>query len=105
MAYDPGTLDAALAAAVGEDDLLIAELKTAFFQSTEKHAAHLAGARNDAQWDMALWRIKGLAASFGAIRLVEAVDEVRDYAPGDPVALRIILAAIERFRPSVVLRG
>lgn len=100
MAYDPGTLDAALAAAVGEDDSLISELKTAFFQSAERQAGHLAGARNDAQWDLALWRLKGLAASFGAIRLVEAVDEVREYAPGDPVALRIILTAIERFRLS-----
>ncbi len=94
MAYDPGALDAALAAAVGDDPALMAELRDALVCSAAKHAEQLSGARNDANWTMAAWRLKGLAASFGAMQLMTAADEAVNAAPGDPVAIRRVLRAI-----------
>ena len=44
---------------------------------------------------MAAHRLKGLAASFGAIPLIEAADMTLESAPGDPVALRRVRHAIE----------
>lgn len=94
MAYDPGALDAALAAAVGDDPTLMSELRDALVTSATKHAQQLSGARNDANWEIAACRLKGLAASFGAMQLMLAADEAVNAAPGDPVALRRVLRAI-----------
>ena len=99
MAYDPGALDSALAAAVGNDPALIAELRGAFMESAHKQADLLTRARCDANWRMAAWRLKGLAASFGVIRLMEAADDAATTAPGDPVAIRRVNAAISSFTP------
>jgi len=99
MAYDPGALDTALAAAVGNDPALIAELRTAFTDSALKQANLLSRARCDANWHMAAWRLKGLAASFGAIRLMEAAEQAATAAPGDPVAIRRVNTAISSFTP------
>jgi len=99
MAYDSGVLDSALAAAVGDDPSLIAELRGAFMESALKQADLLGRARCDANWRMAAWRLKGLAASFGAVRLMQAADEAAETAPGDPVAIRRVNAAISSFAP------
>jgi len=99
MAYDSGVLDSALAAAVGDDPSLIAELRGAFMESALKQADLLGRARCDANWRMAAWRLKGLAASFGAVRLMQAADEAAVTAPGDPVAIRRVNAAISSFAP------
>jgi HPt (histidine-containing phosphotransfer) domain-containing protein len=94
MAYEPGALDSALAAAVGDDPALVAELRVALIQSAEHHADLLARARCDANWRSAAWRLKGLAASFGAMPLVIAATEALEAVPNDPVALRKINRAI-----------
>jgi len=97
MAYDPGALDTALAAAVGDDPSLVAELRTAFLESAVKQSDLLSRARCDANWQMAAWRLKGLAASFGAVRLMDAAEHAAQAAPGDPVSVRRINSAIASF--------
>ncbi|MBY8822962.1 Hpt domain-containing protein [Sphingomonas colocasiae] len=97
MAYDPGALNTALAAAVGDDPSLIAELRAAFMDSALRQADLLSRARCDANWQMAAWRLKGLAASFGAVRLMDAAEAAATAAPGDPVAVRRVNSAISSF--------
>jgi hypothetical protein len=97
MAYDPGALNASLAAAVGADAGLMAELRTAFLESASRQADLMGRARCDANWQFAAARLKSLAASFGATGLAGLADEALDGAPGDPVVLRKLLAAIEDF--------
>jgi HPt (histidine-containing phosphotransfer) domain-containing protein len=94
MAYEPGAIEAALAAAVGDDPALVAELRQALIESAERHADLLRRARCDANWHMAAWRLKGLAASFGATPLLMVANEALEAAPGDPVALRKVARAI-----------
>ncbi len=96
MAYDPGALDAALAAAVGDDPSLMLELRAALLGSANKHVEILEKARNDATWQMAATRLRGLAASFGAMTLLAAANEALEAAPGDPVALRRVQRAITK---------
>ncbi len=97
MVYDPGALNASLAAAVGTDALLMGELRTAFVESAARQADLLSRARCDANWQFAASRLKSLAASFGAVGMMALADEALDGAPGDPVVLRKLRAAIEDF--------
>lgn len=97
MAYDPGNLNASLAAAVGSDPLLMTELRQAFLEGAERHADLMARARCDANWQVSGNRLKSLAASFGVTGLIELADEAIDGAPGDPVVLRRIRLALEDF--------
>ena len=95
MAYEIGALDASLAAAVGDDPSLVRELRSALIDGACHYADLLSRSRCDANWIMAAHRLKGLAASFGAIPLIEAADLTLESAPGDPVALRRVRRAIE----------
>jgi HPt (histidine-containing phosphotransfer) domain-containing protein len=95
MAYDPGALNASLAAAVGADAGLMAELRAAFIESAARQADLMGRARCDANWQFAAARLKSLAASFAATGLVALANEAIDGAPGDPVVLRKLNAAIE----------
>lgn len=97
MAYDPGALNASLAAAVGNDGDLMAELRLAFFDGVARQADLLGRSRCDANWILAAARLKSIAASFGATGLVDLADEALDGAPGDPAVLRKIAAALEEF--------
>lgn len=97
MAYDPGALNASLAAAVGNDIGLVAELRAAFVESAARQVDLMARARCDANWRLAAARLKSLAASFGAVGLIELTDEALDGAPGDPVVLRKLGLAIDDF--------
>jgi hypothetical protein len=97
MAYDSGALNASLAAAVGSDPELMAELRTAFVESGARQLDLMGRSRCDANWQLAASRLKSLAASFGAVGLMGLADEALDGAPGDPVVLRKIGAAIEDF--------
>ena len=97
MAYDPGALNASLAAAVGSDPQLMAELRGAFVDSAARQLDLMGRARCDANWQIAASRLKSVAASFGAIGLLVLADEALDGAPGDPVVLRKLTAAIESF--------
>jgi HPt (histidine-containing phosphotransfer) domain-containing protein len=97
MAFDPGALNASLAAAVGSDSALMAELKIAFVESVSRQLDLLSRARCDANWRIAAARLKSIAASFGAAGMIALADEALDGAPGDPVVLRKIGAAIDDF--------
>lgn len=97
MAYDPGALNASLAAAVGNDPLLMAELRASFLESAARQADLMTRARCDANWRYAAARLKSLAASFGALGLLDLADEALDGAPGDPVVLRKLATAIDDF--------
>jgi HPt (histidine-containing phosphotransfer) domain-containing protein len=97
MVYDPGALNASLAAAVGSDTELLAELRAAFLESASRQADLMGRSRCDANWELAASRLKSLAASFGATGLMALADEALDGAPGDPVVLRKLHAAIDDF--------
>jgi HPt (histidine-containing phosphotransfer) domain-containing protein len=97
MAYDPGALNASLAAAVGNDSALMAELRQAFIESAGRQLDLMSRARCDANWVIAASRLRSLAASFGAAGLTDLAAEALDGAPGDPVILRRISGAIDDF--------
>lgn len=97
MVYDPGALNASLAAALGNDFELMAELRIAFVEGAARQHDLMGRARCDANWEVAASRLKSLAASFGALGLMALADEALAGAPGDPVILRRIGAAIEDF--------
>lgn len=97
MVYDPGALNASLSAAVGSDGDLMAELRIAFVEGVARQADLMGRARCDANWQLAAARLKSLAASFGAVGLLELADEALEGAPGDPVVLRKLRAAIDEF--------
>ncbi|MEO7681038.1 MAG: Hpt domain-containing protein [Sphingomonas sp.] len=96
MAYDPGAIDATLAAAVGDEPQLIAELRFAFVEGVQRGLDTLAAARSGDEWRGAAARLKGLAASFGAIRLMAIAGEAIDAPPHDPAMLRKLKRAVER---------
>ena len=97
MVYDPGALNTSLAAAVGGDSMLLGELRAAFLEGIARQADLMGRARCDANWQVAASRLKSLAASFGATGLMALADEALEGAPGDPVVLRKLNAAIEDF--------
>jgi HPt (histidine-containing phosphotransfer) domain-containing protein len=90
-------MNASLAAAVGSDAELMRELRTAFFESAARQADLMSRARCDANWSFAASRLRSLAASFGAVGLMALAEEALAGAPGDPVVLRKLNAAIEDF--------
>lgn len=92
MAYDPGAIDAALAAAVGDEPLLIAELRLAFAEGAVRALAAMDAAQDGEAWRGAAWRLKGLAASFGAVRLMALAADAASGTPGD----RAMLAKLKR---------
>ena len=97
MVYDPGALSASLAAAVGSDGDLVAELRSAFVESASRQTDLMGRARCDANWHVAAARLKSIAASFGARGLLDLADEALEGAPGDPVVLRKIRRALDDF--------
>lgn len=96
MAYDPGAIDAALAAAVGDEPALIAELRSAFVDSAQRALAALESASDPGEWQVAAMRLKGLAASFGAIRLMALASETAEATPHDPRMLQRMRRAVAR---------
>ncbi len=95
MAYDPGAIDATLAAAVGDEPALIAELRIAFVESAERALTAMTLATEAEEWRAAAWRLKGLAASFGAVRLMALATEVAE-GPRDPDGLKKLRRAVSR---------
>ncbi len=96
MAYDPGAIDAALAAAVGDDPALIAELRGAFLESAQHGLAAVEEARDEEEWRAASWRLKGLAASFGAVRLMTLATEAAESQSRDAAIIKRLRRAVER---------
>ena len=96
MAYDPGAIDATLAAAVGDEPALIAELREAFLDSAKRSLEAMRAAESAESWQNAALRLKGLAASFGAIRLMALAGEAANGPANDSAVLRKLHRAIER---------
>ncbi|MFN3619373.1 Hpt domain-containing protein [Sphingorhabdus sp.] len=95
MSVDYGSFDTALKAAVGDDTALMAELRLSFIDSAKRQISLLSRSRCDANWQYSSWRLRGLAASFGATQLMALADEASDGAPGDPVVVRKLNNAIQ----------
>jgi len=96
MAYDPGAIDATLAAAVGDEPQLIAELRQAFVEGVHRGLTGLEMAQDGDHWRIAAARLKGLAASFGAVRLMALASEAIDGVPHDVVLLRKLRRVVGR---------
>ncbi|MGU3391061.1 Hpt domain-containing protein [Sphingomonas sp. M1A8_2b] len=96
MAYDPGAIDTTLAAAVGDEPVLIAELRLAFVESAERALTAMTLAPDAEEWRAAAWRLKGLAASFGAVRLMTIATAVAEGDPRDTEGLKKLRRAIAR---------
>jgi HPt (histidine-containing phosphotransfer) domain-containing protein len=94
MAFHVHGFDPAVAAAVGDDPGLIAELRRALFESASHYADLLARSRCDANWETAAHRLKSVAASFGASGVSAAADFALASVPGDPVALRKVKSEV-----------
>lgn len=90
MAYESGSFETALAAAAGEDHVLVAELRLAFLESASRHLDLLRRARCDGNWQMAALRLQGIAASFHDDTLGDLARDAATGAPGDPAAIRRI---------------
>ena len=96
MIYEPGAIDAALAAAVGEESGLVEELKRAFVEGAERALETLKAARDDQAWRAAAWRLKGLAASFGAVDLMALATTAATRPARDPTILAELKDVVER---------
>lgn len=101
MAYENGALDSTLAAAAGDDSVLLRELRGAFIESAEKQLDLLKRSRCDGNWNVAAMRLKGLAASFHAEELLIAAENALASAPGEPAAIRDIETVLARFSGNV----
>lgn len=97
MAFESGALDATLAAAAGDDPVLLGELRGAFIESLARQVDLLGRARCDGNWQMAAMRLKGLAASFHAEPLTDLAEEALVAAPGDPAIVRRLQALLDEF--------
>lgn len=97
MAFENGALDATLAAAAGDDAVLLRELRVAFVESAEKQLDLLKRSRCDGNWHVAAMRLKGLAASFHSDELLAAAELALDSAPGEPTAIRDIEAVLKQY--------
>ena len=95
MAYDPGAIDAALSAAVGDEPALVAELRHAFVEGAVKAVHAMRTAAGDDDWHVAAMRLRGLAASFGAVRLMALAASAAEQAR-DPALLGKLERAVAR---------
>jgi HPt (histidine-containing phosphotransfer) domain-containing protein len=95
MSFDSGPLDRYLNSAVGDDPVVAAELRATFVASAFDLVGLMQRARCDANWAMAALRLKGLAATFGVIPLIQLAEQAIAGAPGDPAVLRELRTAID----------
>jgi hypothetical protein len=95
MSFDSGPLDRYLSAAVGDDAAIAMDLRDAFTGSARDLADLMRRARCDAYWHVAALRLKGLAATFGIIPLIQLSEAAMAGAPGDPAVLRQINQVID----------
>ena len=97
MAHEAAEFDATLAAAAGEDQALLEELRAAFLESLTQQIDLLRRARCDGNSEVAALRLKGLGSSFHSPELVSLADNALDGAPGEPAVLRKLTALCDRF--------
>lgn len=95
MSFDSGPLDRYLSAAFGDDPAMAMDLRTAFTGSARDLSDLMRRSRCDSNWEMAAIRLKGLAATFGIIPLIQLAEAAIEGAPGDPAVLRQINSAID----------
>lgn len=95
MKQDLFSIERAVSAAVGDDGALMSELRAVFFESAVRHALDLAQARDGSSWREAAWRLKGCAASFGAIDLMAAATGAAERPARDAAALASIARALD----------
>ncbi|UVO53180.1 Hpt domain-containing protein [Sphingomonas sp. SUN039] len=100
MAYDPGALEATLAAVAGEQGALIAELRAAFFEGADGHVTAMKAATAQPVWEQAALRLRSLAASFGLQRVMDAARDATSVPCGDARALQRIERALSVLRPA-----
>lgn len=98
MAYDPGALEATLAAVAGDQSSLIAELRDAFFDSADAHIVALKAATEQPDWEHAALRLRSLAASFGLQRVMDAARDAATVSFGNAKALQRIERALAALR-------
>lgn len=96
MAYELGAIEAALAAAVGDEPTLIAELRTAFADSAKRTLAAMEDAQDADTWRAAASRLRGLAASFGALDMMDLAAEAMESSHGDSNRLAELRRSIAR---------
>lgn len=101
MAYDPGALETVLAAAVGAESTLVDELRWAFLESAQVRYSALCAADQTNDWVAAAVRLKSLAASFGALRLLDAANFALAAAPGNRQAIVRIDRALSALCPEL----
>lgn len=92
-------IEASLAAALGDDHALLAELRGAFLDSARRHVDAMRDAGRDEDWQDSALRLKGLAASFGASALMADAGRAAKGRCGDANALTSLesgLAKISR---------
>ena len=97
MAHEAADFDTILAAAAGEDIVLLAELRAVFAESLAQQVDLLRRARCDGNWEVAAQRLKGLGSSFHAPALVELADKALEGAPGEPAVIRKLAALCDQF--------
>lgn len=95
MAYQNTQLDSMLVSALGDDPLLVRELRDAFLASAREHLAALKAATTLPQWHMAAWKFKGLCATFGVDEMADVAAKATDSDCGDPALLRRLQRQIE----------
>ena len=81
---------------MGDEPQLIAELREAFIDGVTRGVAAMKDADSPETWAGAALRLKGLAASFGAVRLMALANEAAMAPEGDPQVIRKLQRAIER---------
>ncbi len=94
MSINLNSLHWTITGALGDDLSLLEELRVALIADARHAEDLLSRSRCDANWVVAAKRLKSLAASFGARKLMDAASDALILAPGDPVALRAVNAAI-----------
>src|SRR5687768_9223825 len=97
MAHEAAEFDATLAAAAGEDQALLEELRAAFVESLTQQIDLLRRARCDGNWQVAAERLHGLGASFHAPVLLGLAEEALKGAPGEPGVLRKLTRFCDEF--------
>lgn len=87
-----------LAASLGDDPELVAQLQTVFLDAVGEQLDLLSRARCDANWYMSAERLCDIAASFSAKELLELAQQAKNSAPGDPVIIRELAEWYATFR-------
>ncbi len=72
------------------------ELRAAFLESVRHGLAALEASQGDTAWREAAFRLRGLAASFGAVRLMAIATEAAEAEAQDAALLRRLRRAAER---------